>query len=78
MYSTCQNCEVAWNGDAACWVCGRTPPPYLTRPHIRVTAGAHSWRYDEGGEPELARVADHAAAALYAWAARGSNPDLPD
>ena len=61
MDSTCQPCEVAWNGDTTCWVCGRQPPTYLTRPHIRMTAGAHSWRYHEDGEPELTPVADHAA-----------------
>jgi hypothetical protein len=54
MYSTCLHCEVAWDGDAACWVCGYPPPSYMPRPHILMTASAHSWRYDEDGDQDLA------------------------
>jgi len=78
MYSLCQRCEVEWTGDAVCWVCGSMPPSNPIRPRIMVTSGAHSWRHDEDGDPELLGIADRAAAALYAWAVRGSNPDLPE
>ena len=54
-YNTCHECEVAWNGDSRCWVCGREAEE--GGPHITVTAGAQSWRSEDGDQLDLALAA---------------------